>query len=152
MSFIKFLFILSFIFIVNCSGNKVTNYHGTKSLDAKFNEIQVDKTNINDLIKIFGPPSTKSDFNENIWFYVERLKTNQSLLKLGAQRIKKNNILIVELNKSGILIDKKLLNISNMNDLKYSKKETSKDFVNKNVLYDVFSSLREKINAPVRNK
>ena len=107
---------------------------------------------MNDIINIIGPPSIISDFNENKWFYVERLKTNQSLLKLGAQRIKKNNILIVELNKSGILIDKKLLNISNMNDIKYAKKETSKDFVNKNVLYDVFSSLREKINAPVRNK
>ena len=39
-----------------------------------------------------------------------------------------------------------------MNDLKYLKSETNKDFENKNVLYDVFSSLREKINAPVRNK
>jgi hypothetical protein len=39
-----------------------------------------------------------------------------------------------------------------MNDLKYVKKETSKEFENKDVLYDVFSSLREKINAPIRNK
>ena len=93
-----------------------------------------------------------SEFNKNKWFYVERLKSNQSLLKLGAQKIKKNNILIVELNKSGILIDKKLLNVNDMNDLKYLKSETNKDFENKNVLYDVFSSLREKINAPVRNK
>jgi len=149
---IKYLYILLFITIINCSGNKVSNYHGQKSLELKFDQLKINITNKNDIINIIGPPSIISDFNENKWFYVERLKTNQSLLKLGAQRIKKNNILIVELNKSGILIDKKLLNISNMNDLKYSKKETSKDFVNKNVLYDVFSSLREKINAPVRNK
>ena len=149
---IKYLYILLFITIINCSGNKVSNYHGQKSLELKFDQLRINVTNKNDIIKIIGPPSIISDFNENKWFYVERLKTNQSLLKFGAQRIKKNNILIVELNNSGILIDKKLLNISDMNDLKYAKKETSKDFVNKNVLYDVFSSLREKINAPVRNK
>tara|TARA_Y100000768_G_scaffold284354_1_gene218899 strand:+ start:587 stop:1048 length:462 start_codon:yes stop_codon:yes gene_type:complete len=149
---IKYLYILLFITIINCSGNKVSNYHGQKSLELKFDQLRINVTNKNDIIKIIGPPSIISDFNENKWFYVERLKTNQSLLKFGAQRIKKNNILIVELNNSGILIDKKLLDISDMNDLKYAKKETSKDFVNKNVLYDVFSSLREKINAPVRNK
>ena len=39
-----------------------------------------------------------------------------------------------------------------MNDVKYLQKETNKEFKNKNLLYDVFSSLREKINAPVRSK
>ena len=149
---IKYLYILLFITIINCSGNKVSNYHGQKSLELKFDQLRINVTNKNDIIKIIGPPSIISDFNENKWFYVERLKTNQSLLKIGAQRIKKNNILIVELNKSGILINKKLLNIEDMNDLKYVKKETSKEFENKDVLYDVFSSLREKINAPIRNK
>ena len=152
MIVIKYFYIFIFIIIINCSGNKVSNYHGQKSLEAKFDQLKINITNKNDIIKKIGPPSIISEFNNNKWFYVERLKTNQSLLKFGAQRIKKNNILIVELNNSGILIDKKLLDISDMNDLKYAKKETSKDFVNKNVLYDVFSSLREKINAPVRNK
>ena len=39
-----------------------------------------------------------------------------------------------------------------MNDLKYLKSQTNKEFQNKNPLYDVFSSLREKINAPIRKK
>ena len=37
--FIKFYIIFIFIFIINCSGNKVSNYHGTKLLEAKYNEI-----------------------------------------------------------------------------------------------------------------
>ena len=130
----------------------MTNYHGTKSLDTKFNEIQVDKTNKNDLIKIFGPPSTKSDFDKNTWFYVERLKTNQSLIKLGAQKIKKNNILIVKLSSNGILKSKKLLNLNDMNDVKYLKETTDKEFKNTDMLYGIISSLREKINAPLRNR
>ena len=73
--------------------------------------IKVNATNKNDLIEIIGPPSTISDFNKNIWFYFERLKTNQSLLKLGTQKIKKNNILIVELDNKGILKKKRLLDL-----------------------------------------
>ena len=39
-----------------------------------------------------------------------------------------------------------------MNDLNYLKKETNKEFKNKDFIYGVFSSLREKINAPLRNR
>ncbi len=150
MAFIKFFYLIIFIIIVNCSGNKVSNYHGVKSLDIKFDKITLNSTNKNDLISLIGPPSIKSDFDNNKWFYVERVKTNQSIFKLGAQKIKQNNILIVKLNNSGVVIDKKFLNLDNMNDVKYLKIETKKEFQNKNVLYDVFSSLREKINAPAK--
>ncbi len=152
MSFIKLLIFIIFIFIVNCSGNKVSNYHGSKALDAKFDQIKINKTNKNDLLKIFGQPSTKSDFNKNKWFYLERIKTNQSLFKLGKQKIKKNNILIVEFDKKGILKEKKLLNLDDMKDVKFIKNTTEKEFSKNNIMYDVFSTLREKINAPLRRK
>ena len=147
----KYIYIILLIFIINCTGNKVSNYHGTKSLKKKYELIYVNKLNKNDLIKLIGPPSTVSEFNRNKWFYIERLKTNQSLLKLGRQKIKENNILIVEMNPQGIIINKNLLNLNDMNDLKYFKQTTAKEFKNNNVLYNVFSSLREKINAPLRN-
>ena len=152
MSDIKLLLVLIFIFTINCSGNKVSNYHGMKSLDLKFEKLKINETNKNDIIDIIGPPTIKSDFNEYKWFYIERQKTNQSLFKLGKQRIKKNNVLVVELNQLGILINKKILNLEDMNDFKYLNIETKKEFQNKHIMYDVFSSLREKINAPTRKK
>ena len=148
----KYFIILIFIFILNCSGNKVTNYHGTKLLNNKYEMIEVNVTNKNDLIKILGAPSTTSDFNKNIWFYFERLKTNQSIIKLGAQKIKRNNILIVKLDNKGILKSKELLDLNDMNDIKYIKTVTTKEFKNNNLIYGIFSSLREKINAPLRNR
>ena len=148
----KILFIFFFVFIINCTGNKVSNFHGVKSLQNKYAKIIINKTNKNDLIDIIGPPSTVSDFNENKWFYVERLKTNQSLFKLGTQKIIENNVLIVKLNNFGILEEKKILNLDKMNDLNYFKKTTSKEFKSDNLMYSVFSSLREKINAPTRNR
>ena len=152
MSFIRIFLLISFIIIINCSGNKVSNYHGSKLLDAKYKKLQVNVTNRNDIIKIIGPPSSISDFNKNKWFYFERLKTNQSLFKLGTQKFEKNNIIVVELNEQGILKSKKLLDLNDMNDIKYIKTLTTKEFKNDNILYGVFSSLREKINAPMKNK
>ena len=152
MSVINIFYLIIFFVIVNCTGNKVSNYHGVKLLDQKYQQIVLNVTNKNDIIKLIGPPSIKSEFNNNKWFYVERLKSNQSIIKLGAQKIKKNNVLIVELTDDGILKSKKLLDITDMNDLKYLKSQTNKEFQNKNPLYDVFSSLREKINAPIRKK
>ena len=148
----KYIYFLIFIFIVNCTGNKVSNYHGAKSLEIKYEKIHINKTNKNDLVDLIGPPSSISDFDENKWFYFERLKTNQSLFKLGAQKISINNVLIVKLNKFGILEEKKILNLNDMNDLKYFKKTTNKAFKKENLMYNVFSSLREKINAPTRNR
>tara|TARA_Y100001935_G_scaffold248331_1_gene245360 strand:- start:553 stop:1008 length:456 start_codon:yes stop_codon:yes gene_type:complete len=148
----KFIIIIIFFFTINCSGNKVSNFHGSKQLEAKFNLIKVNVNNKNDLIKLIGPPSSVSDFNNNKWFYIERLKTNQSLIKLGNQKIEKNNVLIVELDTFGIVREKKLLDLEDMNDVKYLKATTEKEFQNNNFLYNVFSSLREKINAPAKNR
>ena len=148
----KFVLTLILLFIINCTGNKVTNYHGTKLLQSKYERINVNITNKNDLLKIIGPPSSISDFDKNTWFYFERLKTNQSLIKLGTQKIKKNNVLIVKLNENGILKSKQILDLNNMNDFKYLKDTTEKEFKNSDIMYNIFSSLREKINAPLRNR
>ena len=121
-------------------------------LDKKYDIIKVNSTNKNDLLKLIGPPSSISDFDENKWFYIERLKTNQSIIKLGNQVIKKNNVLIVEFNKMGVIKNKEILNLENMNDLKYLKQTTEKDFKQDNVIYNIFTSLREKINAPARTR
>ena len=148
----KILILLLFLFTLNCSTNKVSKNHGFKSLEQKFEKITINKTNKNDIISLIGPPSTKSDFDVNKWFYIERRKTNQSLIKLGTQKIEKNNILIIEFNKLGILKDKKFLDIDDMNDLDYVKSITTKDFKQDNFIYNIFSSLREKINAPMKNR
>ena len=148
----KYLYIIFIIFIANCSGDKVSNYHGSKSLKNKYDIIQVNVTNKNDILKIIGPPSSISDFNKNKWFYIERLKTNQSIVKLGRQKLKVNNILIVYLNNYGILNKKEFFDLNNMNDLKYLNKVTEKDFSNKSILYGAVSTLREKINSPARNR
>ncbi len=146
-----YLLIFLFLFTLNCSINKVSNLHGYRSMENKFEKIILAKTNKNDLRKLIGPPSSVSKFDD-IWFYIERKKTNQSLYKLGKKKISSNNILIVEFNSLGLVENKSLLDLDDMNDLKIAEKKTKKKFSQDNFVYNLLSTLREKINAPTRKK
>ena len=106
----KYILILILFFTLSCSLNKVKNNHGVLSLESKISKIKVNKSNTNDIISIFGPPSTKSTFDNNLWIYIERKKTNRSVFSLGNKKIVKNNVAILEIDNKGIL--KKSANIA----------------------------------------
>ena len=148
----RIIFVLLFIFIVNCSSNKLSNNHGLISLQAKYDKIIINKTNKNDILKIIGPPSSISSFDKNKWFYIQTKRENQSLFKLGIKKIKKNNVLVVAFNSKGILEEKKILKKQDMNDIKYVKDTTEKDYKQSNTIYKILSSLRQKANSSVRNR
>ena len=74
------------------------------------------------------------------------------MFKLGIKKLSKNNILIIEFDNKGLVQNRKLVNVSDMNKLKYVKKTTTKEFETDNTLYNVFSSFREKVNAPARKR
>ena len=146
-----FILLTLFFFTLNCSINKVSNLHGFRFIDTKFEDIKINKTNKNDVRKIIGPPSSISKF-EDMWFYIERKKTNQNLLKLGRKKLAKNNILIIEFNNLGMVSSKELLNLNDMNDLKRAELKTNKKFDQDNFVSNLLSTLREKINAPTRRR
>ena len=148
----KILFIILFLFTLNCSTNKVSKNHGFRLIENKFEMVELNKSNKNDVKTIIGPPSSISNFNNNKWFYIERKKTNQSIVKLGTKKINRNNVLILEFNNLGILVDKKLLKLDNMNKIKIAKNTTEKKYKNNNLIYGVFNSLREKINSTSRTR
>ena len=148
----KYILYLSvFLFTLNCSINKVSNIHGFRSLDTKSEKIVLSKTNKNDVREILGPPSSISNFDD-IWFYIERKKTNQQILKLGKKKISKNNVLLLKFDTMGLVVSKEIIDIDDMNEIKIAEKKTTKKFKQDNTIYNIFSTLREKINAPTRNR
>ena len=148
----KIIFFLLILAVTNCSTKKLEVTHGLVNLDKKKDEITIGKSNKNDILDIFGPPSTVSTFNENIWIYIELKKINQSIVKLGKKKIKKNNTLIVKFDNRSLVNKVDFIDIDNLNQLKLSDKETEKEFTTNNMLFNVLTNLREKINAPVRRK
>tara|TARA_Y100000996_G_scaffold343894_1_gene281560 strand:+ start:196 stop:660 length:465 start_codon:yes stop_codon:yes gene_type:complete len=148
----KIIFFLLILAVTNCSTKKLEVNHGLVNLDKKKDEINIGKSNKNDILAIFGPPSTVSTFDEDIWIYIEIKKVNQSIVKLGKKKIKKNNTLIVKFDNRSLVNKVDFIDIDNLNQLKLSEKVTEKEFTTNNMLFNVLSNIREKINAPVRRK
>ena len=76
-----------FIFLANCTYKKRVDHHGVHLLKKKSNMITVAETNKNDIIKLLGPPSVKSTFNNDLYFYIERKTTTGKLIKLGKKKM-----------------------------------------------------------------
>ena len=148
----KYILILLLFFTLSCSLNKVKNNHGVLSLETKINKIKINKTNKNDIIKIFGPPSTKSTFDNNVWIYIERKKSNRTIFALGTKKTVKNNVAVLEIDNKGLLKSKKIYDVNKMNKYKFSENTTQNNYEKNSYIYGVLTSLREKINAPAKRK
>ena len=121
-------------------------------LEKKNAKLIVNNTNKNDIIKILGPPSTKSTFDNDLWIYIERSTSSSRLSKLGKKKLIKNNVLILEINQRGILSEKIFIDKDDMNNLKFSKDFTQMTYSKKSFIYDFLSSMRQKMNDPLNKK
>ena len=100
-------------------------------------------------MKILGNPSTKSKFDNDVWIYIERRQTQSQLSNLGKMKIYKNNVLVLEIDKLGILVSKKFYNIENMKDIQLANETTGTTFRGNSFLSEFMSSMRQKINDPL---
>ena len=147
---IKILYIIFLSLIVtNCSFKPVVKHHGVPFLEKKQKSLVINKSNINDIKKILGYPSTTSKFDNDIWIYVERKQTQSKLKNLGKMKIYKNDILVLEINDYGVLQKKEFLNIDDMQNIETVQNTTEIGFKKNSFLYDFMSSMRQKINDPL---
>ena len=139
--------ILIFIFIASCQRNEVIKTHGISYLEKREKLIIVNVSNKNDTIQIFGHPSTKGMTNDNLWIYIERTLTRGKLTKLGRNYLKKNNALVLEFDKYGILRKKEFYNKDKMKRLTFTKKITENEIRKENFIYSFLSSIRQKMQT-----
>ena len=147
-----FFFISLFIFFSNCTLNKVEHHHGVHNLNIKQSKLKVNETNINDILKIIGPPSSKSTFDNDIYIYIERKTSGSKLRKLGKKILIKNDVLILDINKKGVLISKKFLNKDDMQKIKFDENITKANYSKRSFVYNFLSSMRQKIDDPLGKK
>ena len=110
-------------------------------------KIQIDSTNKNDLIQIFGEPSTKSTFNNDVWIYIERKISNTHFF--GRRELIVNNVLVLEIDQRGLLAKIDFYNIKDMNKINFDNDKTSATYGKKSFIYSFLSSMRQKINDPL---
>ena len=140
-----FVLLLSSILFTGCQRNEVMKTHGLAYLEKREKLIFVNKTNKNDAIKVLGYPATRGMTDDNMWIYIERTKTRGKLLKLGRSFLKKNNVLILEFNKYGILTKKEFYDKENMKKVNFAKAITENDVKKENFVYGFLSSIRQKM-------
>ena len=121
-------------------------------MEKKQSSLIINKTNKNDIMKILGNPSTKSKFDNDVWIYIERRQTQSQLSNLGKMKIYKNDVLVLEIDKFGILKKKEFYNKDDMKDLKIVKANTESGFEKNTFLYNFMSSMRQKINDPLNKR
>ena len=141
----KFLLIVSLIFLCDCQRTEVIKSHGIAYLDKREKLIFINKSNKNDTVQILGQPATKGMTNDNLWIYIERTKTRGKLLKLGRNYLIKNNVLVLEFNKFGILAKKEFYDKEDMNKVNFAEAITQNDIKKENFIYSFLSSIRQKM-------
>ena len=147
---IKILYIIFLSLVVaNCSLKKVVKNHGVPFLEKKQTSLIVNVSNKNDIKKILGNPSTTSKFDNDIWIYIERKQTQSKLKNLGKMIIYKNDVLVLEIDDYGVLKKKEFFNKDDMENLKKVELTTEDGFEKKSYIYDIMSSMRQKINDPL---
>ena len=111
--------------------------------------LKIGESNKNDIIKILGPPLLESTFDNDVLIYIERKVTTKSLIKLGDRKIITNNVLVVEVDQRGLLVNKDFYDLNSMNEIKIVKNITQVDYSKTSFVTDFLSSMRQKINDPL---
>ena len=139
--------ISAFVFLTSCNREPLINTHGIAYLDKREKLILVKESNKNDTIRVLGQPSSKGLINENLWIYIERTKSRGKLLKLGQSHLTKNNILVLEFDKYGVLQKKEFYDKEDMTRINFAKGITENDLKKENFIYSFLSSIRQKMEA-----
>ena len=136
----------------NCSLQKVIQHHGVHNLEKKQSKLKINHSNKNDIFQLIGPPSTQSLFDNEIYIYIEKKTSSTKLTKLGKKKLIANNVLVLELDKKGILLSKKFYDKDDMQNISFDNDITSVNYTKKSFIFNVLSTLRQKIDDPLGKK
>ena len=142
-----FYFLIILFLVISCQRHELIETHGIAYLENREKLLTVNKSNKNDVIEIFGQPATKGMNDDNLWIYIERTRTRGKLLKLGRTYLKKNNVLILEFSKLGVLTKKEFYDKEKMNKIKFAKTVTENDLKRENFIYSFLTSVRQKMQV-----
>ena len=82
-----------------------------------------------------------------MWIYIERTRTRGKMLKLGRNYLMKNNILVLEFDKYGVLTKKDFYDKNQMKEIAFAKDITENEIRKENFIYSFLSSIRQKMET-----
>ena len=139
-----FLSLLIFI-LSNCQLKEPIKGHGINFLQNRSEKILVNESNKNDVIKILGNPHTTSIEDENLWFYFDRKIASGKLLKFGDTELLENNVLVLNFDKYGVVLNKEYFSKEDMKRIKYSEMKTENPVSKQSFVTSFMQSVRQKM-------
>ena len=134
-----------FIILIACQFQEPLKTHGIIYLENRSQKVIVNKSNKNDIIRIFGQPQATSQNEEDTWIYFERILTKGKYHKLGRHVVKENNVLVLEFNKFGIIKSKKLYTKEDINKIAFLEKKTENKLTQKSFVESFLQSIKQKM-------
>jgi len=141
----KFLYLFFFLILINCQLQDPNKNHGVLFLKNRSEKLNINESNMNDVVNIFGQPHSKSVNNNNQWIYIERVLTKGEFHKLGQNVIKTNNVLILSFDKYGVLKVKEILDKDDLKVVKFSEKITENKLAQKSFIEKFLNSMKTRM-------
>ena len=135
-----FLYICIFFILANCS-NKTT-YSGKILNNEELNEINF--TNKEKLISKLGNPSY-IDPIENKFFYFSEKSQKKSIFK---KEIKYSYVFVFKMNENEEIIETKVFNTKDIDNIKFSEDKTSNQIVKRGLLEKIFGGVGTQQELP----
>ena len=150
MFFIKkyhtlFYSILVLIILNACQLQEPNKNHGILFLKNRSDQLQLNSSNKNDVVKLIGQPHTKSISDVETWMYFERVLKKGKYHQLGKNIVKVNNVLMISFDKYGILKDKSFFDKNDLEKIAFSKEITENNLSTRSFAEKFLQSIKKKM-------
>jgi len=129
-----FLFINLIFAIISCSQPKLT-YSGKIINQKNLNNLNI--SNKSNLVKNFGEPSFIDPIENKYFYYSEKIKEDNFFSK----KKEYSYIFVFEFDQDDDLIDKKVLNLNELQKIKINKIRTSNKIVKRGLIEKIFGGV-----------
>ena len=129
-----FLFINLIFAIISCSQPKLT-YSGKIINQKNLNNLNI--SNKSNLVKIFGEPSFIDPIENKYFYYSEKIKEDNFFSK----KKEYSYIFVFEFDQNDDLVDKKVLNLNELQKIKINKIRTSNKIVKRGLIEKIFGGV-----------
>ena len=136
------LYISLFLF-ASCSNKSIKIISGISNIEQKAKFVEIERSNKNDVLSLFGSAIFDQIIDENNWFYFETEFTKNFY---GKKIILKNNVLIITFDNKGIVKNLKLLTISDLDSkIDFDNQKTESFAVNSSITNRISSIIKKRL-------
>jgi len=148
ISFTRFLFNFLIIFVLisliySCAPR--ISRHGNFFSQEELKLLQSTKLNKSEILQIFGQPSTKSTFSDNIWYYIYFIQKEKAYFKV---KNTKSTVLKIKFDKSQNVIRYNLIRDDSNIDIKTSIESSSTSSISRGFVRELLNSFVRRMEEP----